>query len=78
MDLEFNYKILKLIFFLFVFKMGCCPCKEQQMSDDTFKIYQHIIESTPYYLFQILEKHPHNILMIHRIIILGIVIISFV
>ena len=38
--------------------MGCCPCKEQQMSDDTFKIYQHIIESTPYYLFQILEKHP--------------------
>ena len=40
--------------------MGCCPCKEQQMSDDTFKLYQYILESTPYYLFEILEKCPEQ------------------
>ena len=40
--------------------MGCCMCKEQTMSDDTFKLYQYILESTPYYLFDILEKCPQQ------------------
>ena len=40
--------------------MGCCLCKEQSINDETFKLYQYILESTPYYLFGILQNNPEQ------------------
>lgn len=39
--------------------MGCCWTK-QQMSDDTFQLYQYLLENDKYYLFDILEKYPEQ------------------
>lgn len=39
--------------------MGCCWTK-QKMSDDTFQLYQYLLENHKYYLFDILEKYPEQ------------------